>query len=108
MTTLEKASAGAGFVAAAGVPVTFTLTNSNGAVAYPAGPVASTPDAHSFPTRRSSDLSAGQVTGSASTTFTLNGVILTRETGDGLAGDSADAVKTFEDANISKTRSATN
>src|SRR6185369_9233404 len=45
----------------------------------------------------------GEVDGHASTSFVLNGVTLTRSTGDSKSGDSGDAIKFFEDANISIT-----
>src|SRR5207342_1926261 len=51
--------------------------------------------------------SAGQVTGQATVTLTVGGVSLTRTTGDGKTGDSANAVKTFVDANISIAASTT-
>ncbi len=46
---------------------------------------------------------AGQFTANATGVFTVGGVVLTRMTGDGKAGDSAAATKTYVDANISLT-----
>ncbi len=43
---------------------------------------------------------AGQTVVKAATDVTVGGLVLHRETGDGLAGDSANANKTFVDANI--------
>jgi hypothetical protein len=47
--------------------------------------------------------SAAVVTVHASTNVTVGGVLLHRDTGDGLSGDSSDATKTFVDASISIT-----
>src|SRR5262249_36866041 len=76
-----------------------TLTNTNGAVAIPATPLSGTTNSSGqFQVTFTSD-SAGQVIGNASTTFTLNGVTLTRATGDGKGevgfGDSGPATKSF-------------
>ena len=46
---------------------------------------------------------AGQVTAHATVNLVVGGVSLTRATGDGKAGDSADAVKTYVDVQISIT-----
>jgi hypothetical protein len=108
VTVLQNAGTGGGFVAAAGAPVTVTLTNHFGAVASPAGPFTGTTDAngHFFVTFTSA--TAGQVTGSASTMVSVGGISLSRATGDSHAGDSGPATKTFVDAKISITPSATN
>ncbi len=47
---------------------------------------------------------AGQTVVKAATDVTVAGLVLHRETGDGLAGDSANANKTFVDANIQISR----
>jgi uncharacterized repeat protein (TIGR01451 family) len=99
VTVLENAGDGNGFVAAANDPVTVTLTGQSGAVPIPESPLSGTTNASGqFQVTFTSD-SAGQVLGNASTTFTLNGVTLTRATGDGKGEvgfvDSGPATKTF-------------
>jgi uncharacterized repeat protein (TIGR01451 family) len=110
-TVLEDLGDGNGFVAAGNVPVTITLTNSNGST--------TTPTTYSLTTESSGHASvtftsatAGEVIGNATTTFTvLPGVpstTLTRSTGDSNAGDSGPATKFFEDAQISIAPNDTN
>jgi uncharacterized repeat protein (TIGR01451 family) len=95
VTVLENAGDGKGFVAAANDPVTVTLTGQNGAVPIAETPPSGTTNASGqFLVTFTSD-SPGQVIANASTTFTLNGVTLTRATGDSHTGDSGPATKTF-------------
>src|ERR1051325_826085 len=79
----------------AGVPVTVTLTPSNGANPVPAGPFNVTTDAngHAFVTFTSA--SGGKVLGSATTTFSVAGVSLTRST-DATGNNSGPATKFFQ------------
>jgi uncharacterized repeat protein (TIGR01451 family) len=100
VTVLDNAGTGAGFVAAQGVPVTVTLTNQNGAnFILESGSLTGTTDPNGQFTVTFTSSSAGDVIGNASTTFTLNGVTLTRSTGDGKGEtgftDSGPADKTF-------------
>jgi uncharacterized repeat protein (TIGR01451 family) len=95
VTVLQNAGDGNGYVAAANVPVTITLTGQNGAVPIPETPLSGHTNASGqFAATFTSD-SAGHVLGNASTTFTLNGVTLTRATSDTHTGDSGPATKTF-------------
>jgi uncharacterized repeat protein (TIGR01451 family) len=95
VTLTDNAGDGLGYVAAANEPVTVTLTGQNGAVPIVETPLSGTTDANGhFSVTFTSD-SAGQVLGNASSTFTLNGVTLTRATGDSNVGDSGPATKTF-------------
>src|SRR5262249_18361097 len=96
VTVLQNAGDGNGFVAAANDPVTVTLIGQNGAVPILESSSLSgnTNASGQFQVTFTSD-SAGQILGNASTTFTLNGVTLTRATGDSHTGDSGPATKTF-------------
>jgi hypothetical protein len=89
-----------GFGPAANRTVTLTLANQNRAQASPGGPFTLTIDGSGHASVTFTSATAGQVIGNASTTFVLNGVTLTRQTGDGQSGDSGPATKTFEDAHI--------
>jgi uncharacterized repeat protein (TIGR01451 family) len=99
VTVLDNAGDGNGFVAAANEPVMVTLTGQNGAVPIAETPLSGTTDANGQIQVTFTSDSAGQVLGNASTSFTLNGVTLTRATGDGLGEvgfvDSGPATKTF-------------
>src|SRR5205823_2048102 len=83
-----------------GVLVTFSLTNSSGATAgfvggnncTSAGPCTCSV-IFNLPT-------SGQVAIHATISPTVGGIVLTRSTGDGLSGDSADANKTYVDAQL--------
>src|SRR5437867_4701671 len=91
---------GNGLVVTNGVLVTFALTHSSGATSgFVCGYACPTALA-CFPTRRSSDLTSGQVAIHATISPTVGGIVLTRSTGDGLSGDSADANKTYVDAQL--------
>jgi uncharacterized repeat protein (TIGR01451 family) len=94
------------FVAAAGEHVDFVLTNSNGA-ASALNAAASTCDNAGANTNASGQCtitfmsnSAGKVTGHASSTLSVGGSAAFTVQTDGQAPNSADAVKTFVDANI--------
>jgi uncharacterized repeat protein (TIGR01451 family) len=107
VTVLEDLGDGNGFVAAGSVPVTVTLTNTNGSTTSPLTYNVTTDNAgHASVTFTSA--TAGEVIGNASTTFSVGGVTLTRATGDSNAGDSGPATKFFEDAQISIAPNATN
>src|SRR5205807_3144705 len=71
---LEKDTGdGAGFVPAAGAPVTVTLTPTNGATPSPAGPFSGTTDgAGTFPVTFTSS-TGGTVTGHATSTLSVAG-----------------------------------
>jgi uncharacterized repeat protein (TIGR01451 family) len=113
VTVYEDDGSGAGFVAAAGEHVDFTLTDSLGAASVLNG-ASSTCDDAGANTNASGQCtivftsnSAGQVTGHASSSVSVGGLSLSRET-DGVAPNSGDAVKTFVDARISITPDGTN
>jgi uncharacterized repeat protein (TIGR01451 family) len=108
VTVLQNAGDGKGFVAAASDPVTVTLTDSNGAASVPSTPLSGTTDANGHFSVTFTSATAGQTTGSATTTFTLNGVTLTRTTGDSNVGDSGTVIKTFVDATVAIAPNATN
>src|SRR5439155_10916737 len=94
------ADTGAGFAAAAGQPLTITLTG-NGATPNPAGPFNCVTNANGQCAVTFTSATAGTVTGHASSTVTLGNpsTTFTVET-DGIGGNSGNAVKTFVDANI--------
>ena len=104
---------GSGFVPAAGVTVTATATANDGATITSAGgstplcvsgsPATATTDANGQCTITVNSSTGGQITVHAGTTFSVAGVSLTRATGDGKTGDSANGVKTYVDANIAIT-----
>jgi hypothetical protein len=108
VTVLENAGDGNGYVAAANEPVTVALTSTNGAAAVPSTPLTGTTNASGQFQVTFTSATAGQVIGNASTSFTLNGVTLTRATGDSHGGDSGPATKTFVDERISIAPNATN
>jgi hypothetical protein len=87
-----------------GTQVTVTLTNGTGAAysitSQTCSGVGKGTDANGQCTVTFSSPSAGTVTIHATTTFSVGGVSLTRATGDGKTGDSADASKVFVDGKI--------
>jgi uncharacterized repeat protein (TIGR01451 family) len=100
VTVLENAGDGSGYVAAQGVTVTVALTSPNNAnPILESGSLTGPTDANGQFQVTFTSSSAGDVIGNASTSFTLNGVTLTRATGDGLgesgSTDSGPADKTF-------------
>jgi hypothetical protein len=101
---------GGGFVnAPAGTMISFSLTNSNGASATFVGPSScATVLATGSCTVVITSPTGGTTDIKATTTVSVAGVSLTRTTGDGLAGDSPDAIKNWASARISITPSATN
>jgi phosphoheptose isomerase len=107
-TATLLADTGAGFAAAAGQPLTITLTG-NGATPNPAGPFNCTTNASGQCSVTFTSSTTGTVTGHASSTVTLGNpsTTFTVET-DGVGGNSGNAVKTFVDAKISISPSATN
>ena len=82
--------------------VMFSLTNSNGATATFVGGVntCSTSGGTGQCSVQINSPTAGHVVIHATTTFNVGGVSLTRATGDGLSGDSADAQKDYVSAAI--------
>ena len=91
---------GNGLVVTNGVLVTFSLTNSSGATAgFVGGNTCTTAGAGTCSVTINSPTS-GQVAIHATISPTVGGIVLTRSTGDGLSGDSADANKTYVDAFI--------
>jgi hypothetical protein len=103
-TVFENLGDGKGYVTAPkGTPLTITLSNSNGAVANPAGPFSLTTDANGQASVTFTSATAGVVTGNASIDLTLNGVELKRQTGDKISQDSGPATKVFEDEYITIT-----
>ena len=113
VTVYKNDGSGAGFVAAAGQHVDFTLTNSNGG-AYVLNAASSTCDDAGANTDASGQCkivftsnSAGKVTGHASSSVSVGGLSLFRET-NGSSPNSGDAVKTFVDARISISPDGTN
>src|SRR4029079_10069484 len=83
----------------AGVDCNITLTNSNGAVATPPGPLNTTTDANGQCSITFTSNTPGKVMGIASSTFSIGGqsvTVTTNATGD----NSGPAVKSFVDANI--------
>src|SRR5712691_8050697 len=90
---------GAGYMAAPnGTTVNFLVTNSNGATATPTSGSCNTSGGSCTFTINSP--TAGTVGINASVSITVGGVTLNRSTGDGLSQDSANASKTYVDANI--------
>src|SRR5262249_38624986 len=103
------ADTGGGYQAVgAGVSVSVTLTNGNGALANPSGPFSGSTDANGQFKVTFTSATPGTVTGSACADPTVGGPsvhVCTNGTGD----NSGPAVKTFVDANITITPStATN
>ncbi len=98
MTAHVNVNAGTGFVnAPAGTTINFTKVSGPGNLS-----VASclTVAATGSCTVTLTSTTAGNTVVNASTDVTVGGLVLHRATGDGLAGDSANANKTFVDANI--------
>ena len=113
VTAYQDDGLGGGFVPAAGEHVDFTLTDSNGAAAV-LNAASSTCDNAGANTDASGQCtivftsnSAGKVTGHASSSISVGGLSLLRQT-DGTAPNSDDAVKTFVDAYIAISPDATN
>src|SRR6185436_3298354 len=81
-----------------GTVIAFSLTNTGGATATFVGPSSCTTSSGTGScTVTINSPTLGTTTIHASTTLSVGGVSLTRATGDGLAGDSADAQKTWGD-----------
>jgi hypothetical protein len=109
---------GTGFVPAAGVPVTYTLTDSNGAAHLTAPNPPTTcdgaTDGNGQCAIQFTSPTGGKVVGNASVTLTLAGVTFTRDTDPATTnipagpGGSGPATKTFVDANITIAPNATN
>jgi uncharacterized repeat protein (TIGR01451 family) len=97
-----------GFGAAAGAAVAVTLTSTNGATAAPSTALSGVTNASGQFLVTFTSATAGQVIGNATTTLSVSGVPLTRATGDGNAGDSGPATKTFVDGRIGIAPDATN
>jgi uncharacterized repeat protein (TIGR01451 family) len=112
VTVKEDLGDGNGFVTVpAGVPVTVTLSNSNGSTTSPLTYNLTT-DANGQASVTFTSATAGTVTGNATTTFTIvsgnPSTTVTRSTGDSNVGDSGPVTKVFEDAQISIGPNATN
>jgi uncharacterized repeat protein (TIGR01451 family) len=97
-----------GFGPASGASVSVSLTSTNGATAVPSTTLSGTTDGSGHFAVTFTSATAGQVVGNATTTLSVSGVSLTRATGDGNAGDSGPATKTFVDGRISIAPNATN
>jgi hypothetical protein len=92
-----------------GTTINFSLSNANGATATFVGPSScTTAGGTGSCTVVISSPTAGQTTISDTTTVTVIGVPLTRSSGDGLPGDSANAHKSWVDANIQITPATAN
>ncbi len=89
---------GSGSTPAIGVLVTFSIPS--GSATFVGGVNTCTTNASGQCSVQINSLTTGANTIHATTTFSVGGVSLTRTTGDGLSGDSADASKTYVDANI--------
>jgi hypothetical protein len=81
------------------VDCNITLTNSNGAVASPPGPLNTVTDANGQCSITFTSQTAGKVTGNASSTLVISGQTVTVNT-NGTSDNSGPAVKTFVDASI--------
>jgi hypothetical protein len=92
--------------APAGTLITFSITS--GSATFVAGNTCTTIGTTGSCTVQINSTSTGSNTIHATTTVTVGGVPLTRATGDTHVGDSADASKTYVNAKISITPSATN
>jgi len=107
-TVTVEQNTGSGFgPVSAGTPCNITLTNGGGAVANPAGPFNLTTNASGQCSVTFTSNSAGTVTGHASSTLSVGGQTVTVQT-NGVAPNSADAVKTFVNANIQITPATAN
>ncbi len=101
ITATVSQNSGSGFVAAPnGTTVTFSLTNSGGATATFVGGINTCTTTAGVCSVQINSPTAGTVTIHATTTFSVLGVSLTRATGDGLPGDSANAVKNYVSGGI--------
>jgi uncharacterized repeat protein (TIGR01451 family) len=102
LTAHVNTNAGSGFGSAAnGTVIAFTLTNAGGASAAFVGPASCTTAGGTGSCSATiSSTTVGTTTIKASTTVTVNGVALTRTTGDAKAGDSTDASKIWADATV--------
>jgi uncharacterized repeat protein (TIGR01451 family) len=98
--TVQQDTGTGNFTALSGATVTATLTDSNGAAhAAAAGTcITGKTDANGQCTIIVNSSAAGKVTVNATTTVVVSGQTITRSTGDGKSGDTADAVKTYVDA----------
>jgi hypothetical protein len=109
--TLSNDSGTGTFVPAPGEHVDVTLTDSNGANHTAPTGTCTNPgpntDANGQCTITFTSNSTGKVTGHATATLSINGATVTVST-NGIAPNSDDAVKTFVDAHISITPTATN
>jgi hypothetical protein len=108
---------GTGFVPAPGIPIVYTLTDSNGASHTTSPNPPTTCDSGTDGTGKCNivftSATGGKVVGNASVTMTLAGVTITRDTDPATAtipgpGGSGPATKTFVDANITIAPDATN
>ena len=100
LTAHVNVNSGSGFGNAPnGTVITFGLTNAGGAsAAFVGANSCTTAGGTGSCSATISSTTVGTTTIKASTTVTVNGVALTRTTGDANAGDSADASKTWADA----------
>ncbi len=104
---------GSPFDSVANAPVTVDLTSLNGASAVPSTPLSGMTDANGHFQVTFTSLSAGLVVGNATTTFTVNGTSLTRDTDPATSetagpGGSGPATKRYVDAKIIITPDSTN
>jgi hypothetical protein len=107
-TVTIQQDTGSGFVAVpAGTSCNITLTGANGATPNPAGPFNLVTNANGQCSVTFTSATAGTVTGHATSTLTINGVVFNLST-NGTAPNSGDAVKTFVDANIAITPQTAN
>ncbi|HZQ04692.1 MAG TPA: hypothetical protein VFA88_11825 [Gaiellaceae bacterium] len=102
VTVKQNLGDGNGFVALQGATVTPTATFGNGATSQPLTGTCKTQttDSNGQCTIVVDSTTAGLVTINASTNVSVAGQSITRSTGDGLSGDSPNAVKTYVDAYI--------
>ena len=106
-TLMKDAGTGA-LVPAAGETVTVTLTSSNGACPVPPGPFTGTTDAAGQFAVTFTSSCPGTVTGHAESTLAVNGSAPFTIATDSSGGNSGDATKVFQDANIQITPNGTN
>jgi hypothetical protein len=101
ITAFVEVNTGSGFAPApAGTGVTFSLTAGSPPAAFVGSNSCTTIGATGMCTVTINSGTATLVTIHATTTVTVGGLSVTRSTGDGLSGDSADAQKTYVDARI--------
>src|SRR5579862_212079 len=105
VTVLQNLGDGQGFVPYPDAQVLPTLAFSNGATSQLAGGTCTNQltDVNGQCTITVNSTTGGQVTIHATTTVSVAGQSITRATGDGLSGDTPNAVKTYVDAQISIT-----